>query len=224
MKKKKKYLSVVFIIIILSVVTLGIYVVKIYSETDKPKNKSAFDASVLEDTEEEKENSSIYEKSSSDADVDISNEDLSEYLRNNTEYSEKFEKIYDIISKVSDTETSAAEDLINRQAVSSRGYKSDRDMIKKYREKYISLCGTEKFALLPYKFIDFDAFSYCMIKLVPEKSYSNGERGYDYSKAEIETYTVYQNGTFLPFGINEINNANILGIHKNNITFEDSEK
>lgn len=207
-KNKKTVLVIVVTLFIIIGAVLVFTKIRNIKTTDKKDN---FNANTLEKQVNIENEDKIYKKTKSTTN---NSAELEKYIQNNIADKEEI-KVYKeanrIISYMTQKQYSKAEQLLNHKAVNELGYAFDTEPIQKYMEYYQDAYMADNIGIIPYTVIPYKSSGYavCMLKIAPEIIYDNGESGYDYKHSDIAMFTIYYDGTFLPFNIRDIANVKI---------------
>lgn len=194
----------IWIIVIVSVVFFltGIC----WNRIQRNKETTAADYNVSDMAEQKEEDrKGIYAKSESAA------VQVDEQFNNMIEEKEaqNFEILASKICQAMEENTDAEiEKMLRKDIVKEKGYAFNRDAIKNLRNRY-----EKNSRYMPISYSNYTTYCYCIVRVVPKKKFKNGEYGVDYTKEERLTFTIYEDGSFLPFALEHIGAANT-GVHK----------
>lgn len=156
----------------------------------------------------EKDVEDVYKKSSSDALQKSSEIRLEKHL-NEKKVNKYISKTEHILKLVRSEDKEKLEKLINRDAVTQKGYETDGDMIS----RICSMYGSDH-VLMPISFIDYHSYAYCILRNTKASVSDSGEACYEYGTAyETITFTIYEDGSFLPFALDAMSVSGM--VHRN---------
>lgn len=204
--KKNKFLRWMIILLFLGcVVTVTTFCYSRYKEMERQsvrdEDVSAFDAS-LKEQEVEETGDTIYMMT--DADMAFQKETVQQFedhmqSQNTSKSGKDAQHIIKALETGSDEEVEA---LLNRLVLVEKGYKYAYEPVKAIRQQY----GIEKgiSVIMPYSYVDFAGYTYCVARIAGRKQCSSGEMAVDYRNVSVITLTIYPDGSFLPFAVQAI--------------------
>lgn len=203
---------IVTIILILLVILTCIFIL-VGGNKKSATVESSYNARIV-GQEEDNEEESIYKKS--DKEVEYENdryvEEIEEYLGEHTATKDNNRnRMAAIIVRA--IENGNAQNYLNEKKLEEKGYAFNSNWLDEIEKKYQKETGTKDYRIVPYDYIEFKNFWYCRVKVLPVKIYENGEAGFQYDKFFTDTYTIYNDGLFLPYPVDNLRDS-MTGIHK----------
>lgn len=214
MKKKQRRgedIAIVIFFIVLLTVCCICGLMQFKGEKTEKKQKS-YNAARVEVEEQEKEPSTVYQKRDTDIETenDMTAEQIEEYIKDGSKTEVRNKNAESVIACWNKGLESS---IINQTALMEKGYALNRNGIQQIKDSYVKRTGSKNLMVVPYKYIEYAKCIYCIVKILPVITYENGEAGYNYANAIEDTFTIYDDGTFVPYAINHIRGT-MIGIHE----------
>ena len=190
-----------YVVILLAcfILVVAYAVLNMHHSAGKEDVKAEFDAS-LDEREEEKREGGRYDVSESADEFDrqIASDAVSGDV---CEYRENVNKV---VAAMQAEDDSSVYKMLNKKALKERGYGLCDGAIEMIKAGYRQECGGDGYVIQPYRYVDGEDYGFVFCRICRPCRTEGGECYFDYARAVFAVYTVYDDGTFLPFSVKTV--------------------